>query len=397
MSGAGNPELPLAGKRFAIDRSVDGFQSTVDVSGLGRADTNQVYSFSKSARTGEQLPLFQADQLSQEILAEHFRYADPPEINIYAATGHTLGGSGLLLKEDRIWLPPDCYPGYLGTMCEQAGGVLPAAWVGALNNANGAIKPSDLVCACPLHPNFVYGHFLLEILPKLYLLRVILDMGADFKLALRQNIPTWTKAFIDLYFGEEDLLWYNMRNEVLRPKAVLSPSMMHRDHNFHPLLNIVPEDVCLRAGAAGGASRDQAATPELVYLSRTRIAGAWHKLTNESEVEDTFRSAGFAIVHPQELTLAEQLAIYRGAVCLAGQYSSALHNSLFSRRGTKVLSLNRINWYQSMIARLRGQRLGFVPPADGVMRDWRMRGAAVVEYSIDCAELRAFIGNFLAW
>jgi hypothetical protein len=50
-----------------------------------------------------------------------------------------------------------------------------------------------------------------------------------------------------------------------------------------------------------------------------------------------------------------------------------------------------------MIARLRGQRLGFVPPADGVMRDWRMRGAAVVEYSIDCAELRAFIGNFLAW
>ena len=55
-------------------------------------------------------------------------------------------------------------------------------------------------------------------------------------------------------------------------------------------------------------------------------------------MEETFRNAGFTVVHPQELALAEQLAIYRRADCLAGQYSSALHNSLFARRGINLLT-----------------------------------------------------------
>ena len=397
MPDTGKAEPAPAGKRFAIDRSVAGFQPTSDASALGRASFDQVYSFCKSATIGEQCPLFRSDQLPQDIVSEHFAHPDPPEINVYAAPGRTLGGAGLFLNEDRIWLPPDCYPGYLGAMCEQSGGALPDIWAGALNTTDPAIVRHNLVLASPLHPNLVYGHFLIEMLPKLYLLRAIRDMGVEFKVALRRTTQSWAKAFIDLYFSEHDLIWYDHRTEVLLPDAVLSPGMMHRDYNFHPLMNVALEDVRLRAKAATPPAGQTLDTPALVYLSRTRVPGAWHRLTNETEVEDTFRAAGFAIVHPQELTLAEQLAIYQGVDCLAGQYSSALHNALFARRGIKVLSLNRINWYQSMIARLRGQRLGFVPPADGVMRDWRRRGAAPVEYNIDCVELKAYIADFLRW
>jgi Domain of unknown function (DUF4422)/Glycosyltransferase 61/Methyltransferase domain len=386
-----------AGRRFAIDRSVAGFQPTSDVTELGRSGRNQVYSFCKSARAGEQLPLFFADRLSQDIVLEHEEYPDPPEINLYATPDVMVGSGGLLHKEDRIWLPPDCYPGYLGEMCEQAGGVLGDVWASALTTAIPTVVRHDLICASPWHPNLIYGHFLMEILPKLYLLRASRDIGVQFKVAMWRGTPSWAKAFIDLYFNEDDLIWYDKHSEILLPNSVLTSSMMHHSHNFHPLMNVALEDVCLRAGigTTAATAKPKGDTAALIYLSRTRIAGGWHKLTNESDVEETFRNAGFTVVHPQELALAEQLAIYRRADCLAGQYSSALHNSLFARRGIKVLSLNRINWYQSRIARLRGQRLGFVPPADGAMRDWRRRGGTVAEYSIDCAELRSYIADFI--
>jgi capsular polysaccharide biosynthesis protein len=45
-------------------------------------------------------------------------------------------------------------------------------------------------------------------------------------------------------------------------------------------------------------------------------------------------------VHPQELSIPEQIAILRGADVIAGCDGSALHMSAFSRPGTKLLAID---------------------------------------------------------
>jgi capsular polysaccharide biosynthesis protein len=106
---------------------------------------------------------------------------------------------------------------------------------------------------------------------------------------------------------------------------------------------------------------------------------------------------GFSIIHPQEMTILQQIRYYQAAECIAGEYSSALHNTVFAQRGTKVIALNRVNWYQSLICRAFSQRLALIPPADGVMRDWRLyaQHRSPVSFIVECANLREQVDAFL--
>lgn len=105
-----------------------------------------------------------------------------------------------------------------------------------------------------------------------------------------------------------------------------------------------PEAAALwrRVSEAVGASGDA----ERVFLSRSafhattasarsdRSDAAWDTLLDEH-----FAAAGFAVVHPETLPIAEQIALVRGASVLAGPSGSGLHLSAFARAGTRVLEV----------------------------------------------------------
>lgn len=85
---------------------------------------------------------------------------------------------------------------------------------------------------------------------------------------------------------------------------------------------------------------------ERVYFSRT----AFHASTDnrrrdrsdvawDAHLDATFASAGFHVVHPETLPIAEQVALVRGAEVVAGPSGSALHLSAFADPGTRVLEI----------------------------------------------------------
>jgi len=81
--------------------------------------------------------------------------------------------------------------------------------------------------------------------------------------------------------------------------------------------------------------------PARVYLSRSRLnARRKRQATNEEHVESMLGKQGFAIVHPQELSIPDQVAIMRGAEVIAGCDGSGLHMSAFARPGTKLLAID---------------------------------------------------------
>jgi len=71
-----------------------------------------------------------------------------------------------------------------------------------------------------------------------------------------------------------------------------------------------------------------------VFLSRARFNSRIRSTDAETEaaLEQTMAEAGFEIVHPETLPLAEQIAIFNESPTIVGMLGSAFHTTLFSRR-----------------------------------------------------------------
>jgi capsular polysaccharide biosynthesis protein len=265
---------------------------------------------------------------------------------------------------------------------------LSAEWGGAILHSDAKVLEVDVPLAAAIQPNLVYGHFLLEVLPRLHLLSRLRRCGVTFSLAVPTRIPGWAKRVINLYFDDEEVVFYDPISTRVRSPCFIVPSMMHTNYYFHPDFNLAVDEL-----KDFVSSRSPKSEHRKIWLSRTRSRKGWRGITNIDEVERTVASLGFEVVHPQEMTFPEQIVLMDGADCIASEFSSAVHNSLFARRGTKVFCINRINWYQSGIAALRSQPLAYMMPADGYFRDWRIQGVEN-HFEVDCSELRSQLVRF---
>lgn len=334
-----------------------------------------------------QLPLFRETELPNNIVDEHYASAMPPAVSAYAIHGFRCWGNGLLVRDQTLFLEADVLPeyfdAYVGSSLK-----LPDIWAGAIRNPFAKGLRVQGACAIPLHPNLVYGHFLLEVLPRFFVLSQLRALGLKFSIAISSEVPAYLVQFLDLFFRPEELVRFDWHTQYIEAETLIVPSMMHQHRGYHPTFNLMVEDTLRRAVYRGGEKATVHSTldPGRIYLSRTRLRVGWHSLQNEIAVENLMQSLGFRIVHPQELTVIEQILLFSRTKILVGEYSSALHNAMFCPVGTSVVAINRINWYQSAIGRMRQQNLAFVAPLDGRFRDWRSKtdGNAQFEVDVEC-------------
>jgi hypothetical protein len=112
--------------------------------------------------------------------------------------------------------------------------------------------------------------------------------------------------------------------------------------------------------------------PRRLYVSRALIER--RLTTNEAELVAMLEHHGFQTVHPQTLSVSDQIKLFAGAEAVIGSWGSGLTNLLFSPPGTLAIELqpedvgyagNAFVWN---IASIRGQRYAQVvcPVADGM-------------------------------
>lgn len=112
-----------------------------------------------------------------------------------------------------------------------------------------------------------------------------------------------------------------------------------------------------------------------IYLSRSR----WHaeeslhgrhqrgEAERDRRLDELFAAAGFEVVHPELLPIAEQIALVRGADIVAGPSGSALHLAAFADPGTRVLEIGDARTQAAPMPTQRtvdaacGHRTAFVP------------------------------------
>jgi len=372
--------------RFASIAEPD-YVAAAGVAQFGRAGMHERLKLFAAEPAPPQRPAHDEARLPPAYVAEHHGIAAPEAVAAYAVGGGVLWSTGLVTLGPRFIAPPDCVPGYFRQSFGAAAPPLPPIHAGGL----GRTDIRTITLARPVmvatHPNLGYGHFLLEVLPRLWLASVLRQRGADMDLALSHTVPPWVKQFAHLLHAEKNIVWYDGLSERLCAPSIVLPGMLHSDYNFHPATNRMVADVVQRAGPA------EAAGPTHVYLARAGFGD--ERMTNAAEIEAAMRDLGFAVVRLDERDAAQQVRLFAGAAVVVAEHADALYGTLFAPPGTRVVAINFANSHVSAIARLRGHLVAYVPPADGQFRHWRLGFGLSRSWAADVAEVRRVVAEMI--
>jgi capsular polysaccharide biosynthesis protein len=179
-----------------------------------------------------------------------------------------------------------------------------------------------------------YGHFLLETLSAAWAVRQIADVDHfvfhPFLPEFGTDIPPYATPFLEPQGVDMDKLVILDGSKRLERVAI--PERLTKiNYQIHRRMR----DVYAAIREHAGVDPD---SPRRVFLSRARLPANRQRIS-EPAVEDLFRARGFAIVHPQELPIDEQVRIWAGCDVLAGFSGSGMHNAVFCRPETRVIDL----------------------------------------------------------
>ena len=74
-----------------------------------------------------------------------------------------------------------------------------------------------------------------------------------------------------------------------------------------------------------------------LYISRSNATR--RKIIGEDRIVELLGLLGFSIVHPENLSVAQQVKIFSGAEVVVSPHGAALTNTVFCSPGTRVLEL----------------------------------------------------------
>ena len=202
----------------------------------------------------------------------------------------------------------------------------------AVRDANIATDDREVVYCGYIQRHF--GHVLVEVTSRLWW---ALREGFDGPLVFQSISPgildvSYISALFEL-IGIADRA--TIADNWTRYSSVVVPEASHR-FNAH----IAPEFLMPFERARGAALKAvPGPSPEKLYLSRSRLDAG--RIIGEGAVEEMFAAEGYDIVHPQELGLAEQVALFARAKKVAGFNGSAMHGLVFSPGGVEATHIAR--------------------------------------------------------
>lgn len=185
-----------------------------------------------------------------------------------------------------------------------------------------------------------FGHFLIETVPAFYWTQ---HVDADMALLFHPFDENGRNVFSDSSHGRDCLALLGvppdrivMATGDLEVEELLLPPR-HYDMRTGPRYDF--REVYRTLAAAVRPSR-VAPGATRIHLSRRLLPKArLRRVSNEAPVERQVARRGFAILHPQNMSLAEQISAASAADLVAGIDGSALHLAAFMRPGSRMLVL----------------------------------------------------------
>ncbi len=185
-----------------------------------------------------------------------------------------------------------------------------------------------------------FGHFIPEHLLKVHYIQKEFDVN-DFQYVIEPQAPQWKKQLLSLA-GINDTNILEWTGQSLKFKKLIVPDYPEiSQEGFDWINSLFP------------VTSMENPTSKL-YLSRQNFSSRY--IINAAEVEKELVSQGFQTVVPEELTLDEQVALFRAARVIAGPNGSAFTNQIFMGPGSHVVEFfgsNRVHYFNRQVAKVR--------------------------------------------
>jgi capsular polysaccharide biosynthesis protein len=183
----------------------------------------------------------------------------------------------------------------------------------------------SVVCKSRAPSNF--GHFLVDMFPKAWLAARLLHRR-HFNYAVQETplLPVVRDAFTRIGINPFAVSVTDDR-PVLCESALVIEGLS--DHSVYQ------SPICVQA-LHDLADPIPAAPYRKIFVSRHARD---RPLLNQEAVETIMRERGFAIVDPGQMTLAEQISLFKGASTVVGPLGASLTNIAFCPRGSRVVAL----------------------------------------------------------
>ena len=220
--------------------------------------------------------------------------------------------------------------------------------------------------------HLAYGHWLLDMLPQIWLARLagarFYPEMADLPVLIEAQTPSWARTMMALGLGlpAASLHEYDERAPPRRYARLLVPSMLRRNSALSSRMNLFVAEVLHRLGITPAAIA-ASTLPRRFYAirdsGRSRPPGAGDRgVAQEEELLRICHDHGVAVIDPATLPWRDQVLLFAGADLVVGPCGSGMHNLIFTPAGARgiVLANRFMNWLQSSIAAVRGQHLTYI-------------------------------------
>jgi Glycosyltransferase 61 len=253
---------------------------------------------------------------------------------------------------------------------------------------------SERVVVLGAQANRNYSHWLVESVIRALLFKPF-DDGSILYLCPR--LEDWQREALVLAGVPAERILTIPRRRLVRFPEVLAVS-----RGMSRIPELIPDAVSklaelVRSIPHGDRGADIPACPRRLFVSRSLVKQ--RHMSNEAELLPVLARHGFETVHPQTLSLSEQIELFANAEVVVGSWGSGLTNLIFSPPGTIVLELqpedvdfggNAFVWN---LASIRGQRFAqVVCPITAGMRHLPLGER---DMTVDVREIDALLGQLL--
>ncbi len=292
------------------------------------------------------------DRMPDDWAATDAGAAPCPAIDLLAVPEVEVRSDWMAHRPDGVVGHAPAYPAYVRSFYE--GGAIDLFGYPSVRKRRRVRRPVYVVT----HFNMrTYGHFLLEVLPKLLLVERLYTMGQAHPVAFPRSQPGLL-AIAQAACPGVDWLIYDDAKEVLELPLALLPTMtMSAGAQQHDLAMAMIRLLAFRLGRGGEARRR-------LFLVREGLP-SFRVLDNEAALREV-----------------------AAASHVVGEFASALHNTLFCPASAKVVGLNWFANVQSAIAAAAGHEIGYIMPEGGYRTTFQVGWTEPQLYTIDPALLR---------
>lgn len=286
------------------------------------------------------------------LMREVFSHIESKEVGLYIVETGIITYDGIVIKDENI-----LFSDRLNMEENHCKNIL--NW--AFHNQNSIeIKDYEGVL-CPLFgPGWpTWGHWLVEFLPRIFLIQRYGININEVKFLLPFNVPKFALDLVKICgLSDENIIFFDQNKELMRSEKIIVPTNLSDFSIFHPVFSDYVEWIC---GKIGICRKKEGI--KKIFIQRTDN-NKLRTLVNRKEIERIAQENGYELINPNILSVTEQIEIFWDATHICGEYGSGLHSSIFSRRQPIIVALRGNSFdpgfIQNGLAKSCKQKIGYV-------------------------------------